>query len=526
MPNFLSSVGKFLTDPFTRTVIPQATKAVQQAGSLASQIPGAFTGAVSQTPLGSKLGGVFAPKITTGPRAPITSPTDIRYGLGQGGQLVRLNQPQPLPLGTPTNLSSPTSSPSPFQVPMQQDNRGTQDTFQNPPVTYTSFGGGQAGGGFGGGTGGVPRVENAFTQLSDLGRNLAGAQSLATQRASAQTSLVSAQSQLSEAQRKLSTINQARTAGFGGNTYEGALAFQSGIQEDEDETEEGRETEDALRLQTQSLEALIGAQGPTPEQTAAEQQFQNVITSRDLGIEAARAKPIATPFIRGMESGIQRQAEISTRPLLQQLSNFQRAQELRKDISQIRYQAASEGVTRADRRDKERKEEAQAKQQVDSIARVAMSNPSILSQLSAGDLASVIPSLENKGFDFGKLPEDGQGELRSVSGVGVVRISPTGYELVVPEGKTQKEEDRATTAEIIKRAQPILMNSRQSSPDGFVSPNFYISLRNQYAQQFGAVKGFDDLFSWMLSPAVKAQLGITKTPSGTVPKPEDEDLIE
>lgn len=72
------------------------------------------------------------------------------------------------------------------------------------------------------------------------------------------------------------------------------------------------------------------------------------------------------------------------------------------------------------------------------------------------------------------------------------------------EKKTETERTRALKTEVIKRAFPRLDESR--GRDGYVDPNVYLDLRQQYAEAIGDARGFDDIFLPMLSPSERSRL--------------------
>lgn len=196
-----------------------------------------------------------------------------------------------------------------------------------------------------------------------------------TERSSRESQIADLQKQLAAAQQKKSVIDQAQTAGYVGNTFEGAESFLSGQEEDEEkptEIEDTGENIDDITSQINALNdsiqnqinSLTGIAGPSREQLETEKQVENILTSRDLGIAEARESPIATPFIRGQAAALERRAELQTRPLLQQIADFQRRRELERDIARIKLEglktqrgALVEAKTASERKEEQRRKE-------------------------------------------------------------------------------------------------------------------------------------------------------------------------
>ena len=334
-----SQVANFVSEPITRTVAPQIKRAASNINP-------------------SNLLGSAAPPS----QQPQTFPQSSVPPTPQGPQSTQFPQSTvPINQGPQTNAFDPQGNP-----------------------LFGGQGGVPTGGTPGGsipirsGTGGdAPPIVTAQTQLAGAQSGRANFQQNQAQQQAFQSQLESAQSQLQQAQNKLSTINQATTAGFGGNNYAGAVNFLTG-QEDDDERTIGDEGDNVANLEAQvqaALQAMVGAQGPSQQQTDVEGQLGNILQSRDLGIEAVRSKPIATPFIRGQAAGIQRQAEISTRPLLSQISDFQKRRETQQRVAQIRYQASTEALSRGDQQERDRKDRQETlRQEKNAIAQDAASN--------------------------------------------------------------------------------------------------------------------------------------------------------
>lgn len=75
-----------------------------------------------------------------------------------------------------------------------------------------------------------------------------------------------------------------------------------------------------------------------------------------------------------------------------------------------------------------------------------------------------------------------------------------------PTEPTQTEITRDLRSQVISTAEPILTQSE--GEDGFVDPEVYLDLRQQYFEAFGNTSGFDQLFSNRLSPQERERLGI------------------
>lgn len=72
--------------------------------------------------------------------------------------------------------------------------------------------------------------------------------------------------------------------------------------------------------------------------------------------------------------------------------------------------------------------------------------------------------------------------------------------------QTQTEITRELREQIISAAEPILTQSE--GENGFVNPDTYLNLRQQYFMEFGNTSGFDQIFSHRLSPQERERLGI------------------
>ena len=290
------------------------------------------------------------------------------------------------------------NAPPPYTPPPY-----TPPPYTPPPYTPPTSGGQPTGGGVGGGQ---------ITAQSQA----AASQGLIAEQQAKQAQITSLQSQVEVLQGKITTIHQAETGGLApGGTFQQAVQFLTGEDGDDiKEVEGGESTLADLDAEVKAAyDALIGLQGESPETTEARKQVENILSSRDLGIEAARIKPIATPFIRGMEAGIQRQAEISTRPLLSQITDFQRSRELERDIAGLRLQSAEGSLTRGEAREKEkkaeekeRKAEAKEKETTENLTNSVMQNPFLFSYLTPTQQTNVIPGLSERGFDWTKIQEE------------------------------------------------------------------------------------------------------------------------
>jgi hypothetical protein len=96
---------------------------------------------------------------------------------------------------------------------------------------------------------------------------------------------------------------------------------------------------------------------PSQAELGLQQQYDNLLQSRDLGIEQVRTQPIAMPFITGQSAAIQRQAAIQSQPLQQRLA-------LEQAKRQSALEASKFALSRADEQMATAREESRYQQQL------------------------------------------------------------------------------------------------------------------------------------------------------------------
>ena len=265
--------------------------------------------------------------------------------------------------------------------------------------------------------------------------------------------------------------------------------------------------------------SILGGQ-PRPVQTS---QAEDVSAQQERGVQAE----VQTQAIQQALSGLQTQAEgIQTC-----LQGFQAGQlgeeELRgaeeKVLAAQRARQAAEALT---------PEEQGAEQQLANLIQsqelglqglrerpiAAEFKPGRAAQIERLVTAQAVPlkirlaqlqSRRQTAIGSAKYGVEEAEELREIAKARYERRP----KLEKPREKTQTERDRALKTEIIKIAGPELIASRGS--DGFISPQTYLELRQQYTESLGDPTNFDDIFSPMLSPQERARLFTEKSVPAT-----------
>jgi len=77
---------------------------------------------------------------------------------------------------------------------------------------------------------------------------------------------------------------------------------------------------------------FLGTLRPTAEETGAEQQLSNLMTSQELGLRKAADQPIAQPFVTGQQAAITERTAIQTRPLQERLALLQKQRQTSADV--------------------------------------------------------------------------------------------------------------------------------------------------------------------------------------------------
>ena len=224
-------------------------------------------------------------------------------------------------------------------------------------------------------------------------------------------------------------------------------------------TLEGKQKgEDELK---KAEEELLTAQKVSPEEQEAETTLQNLLASKELGIERVRAKAIPLEFITGQQSAIERRAATLAGPLQARVSQLQGKRAAAIDVAKARGDIAKARFERS----------KTAEEKIDEYTN------------TSGKRVVVF-----RDKNTGKVREEVLGEVK--------------------KDQTEGERTRAIRTEVIKRAKPLFESSR--GQDGFVSPSTYQKLREDYAAEVGDVKEFDDLFRGYLSPAERTRLEVSR----------------
>ncbi len=87
---------------------------------------------------------------------------------------------------------------------------------------------------------------------------------------------------------------------------------------------------------------------PTQEEIGLQKQLQNLIASRELGLQKAAEQPIATPFITGQQKAITTRAGIQALPLQAQLSTLQAQRKAAFDVSEAQLGFEEAKLSRAE----------------------------------------------------------------------------------------------------------------------------------------------------------------------------------
>ena len=103
-----------------------------------------------------------------------------------------------------------------------------------------------------------------------------------------------------------------------------------------------------------SLEAIkkriLESVSPTQEELDLETQLNNLIASREMGIQAAEEQPIATPFITGQAAAITKRAAVQTMPLQARLASLQSKRQAALDVSKVELGFEERELERAEKR--------------------------------------------------------------------------------------------------------------------------------------------------------------------------------
>jgi len=90
------------------------------------------------------------------------------------------------------------------------------------------------------------------------------------------------------------------------------------------------------KVDTSQLKALQGkfteSLAPTQQETEAQTQLGNVITSKELGIQKVEQKPMAQKFITGQSAGLEKSAALKSLPLQTRLANLQARRQSAADV--------------------------------------------------------------------------------------------------------------------------------------------------------------------------------------------------
>lgn len=86
-----------------------------------------------------------------------------------------------------------------------------------------------------------------------------------------------------------------------------------------------------------SRDAIMQAQKPTDEEDKTEQTLQDLLTSRDLGIESRSGRGVPMPFVAGQQAAIERRASIQATPLSARLSQLQAKRASALDAAKTMY---------------------------------------------------------------------------------------------------------------------------------------------------------------------------------------------
>ena len=222
-------------------------------------------------------------------------------------------------------------------------------------------------------------------------------------------------------------------------------------------------------------EAIIAAQGITPEEQTAEQQLSNLIASREMGLQAVSEKPIAMEFITGQKSAIERRASAQALPLQARLAALQTKRQASLDVAKTTMDIEKARLERAKPNE----------EKIDEYT---------------NEKGERVVAFRDK--TTGKIRTEALGKVQ-------------------PKELSQTEKDRAIKVEVIKRARPALIASR--GDDGYVDPNVYLEMRSNYAETIGNPTNFDDVFSLMLSPQERVRLFTEKSvPTARSTKKDEE----
>lgn len=216
-------------------------------------------------------------------------------------------------------------------------------------------------------------------------------------------------------------------------------------------------------------EEVLAAQKVSPEEEETEKTLSNLLASKELGVAAVRERPIPLEFITGQQAAIERRAATQAGPLQARLSQLQSKRQAAIDIAKTRGEISKARFERT----------KVSEEKVDEYTN------------QEGKRVVVFRDKVT-----GKVREEVLGQTQ-------------------PKEATQTEKDRELRKQVLQRAEPVLESSR--GQDGFVDPKIYSNLRSQFAQTFGSVNLFDDLFLLRLSPEERKKLeGGKKGSSGGI----------
>lgn len=261
---------------------------------------------------------------------------------------------------------------------------------------------------------------------------------------------------------------------------------------------------------------------PSKEEEAAQRQYNNILTSEELGVQAVRDKPIPMQFITGQSESIMRNAAIQARPLKDQLALLQARRQAAADVAKTQYMFESDRVDREyDIADKEY--ERQLGSRETDVREVGGNLVRLNSDTGEYEVAYQAPAKEQSVSEkygsgiigeYNYYAEQERAAGRQPVSFNAYQNMDTNRKVsiarsgVAGSSGTQTDRDRALKTSAIAKATPELRSNTGS--DGYADPSVYLRLRSDYAQAVGDVSEFDAAFSSLLSPRERARLGIGK----------------
>jgi len=260
---------------------------------------------------------------------------------------------------------------------------------------------------------------------------------------------------------------------------------------------------------------------PSQAEIDAQNDYNNLINSRDLGIAEYRNRPVPMGIITGQTQALTEQAATKAQPLKDRLALEQARRQAALDASKFQYEAESDRISRElEQQKQQRAYELQQQQYQQDLSKPVEVNGQLVQRQADGTYTSVFgqpkqPSISDQygsgtigEYNFYAAQEKAAGRTPMSFNQYQTMDANRKRSITNINGGTQTDRDRALKTAAVAKARPEL--ERNIGRDGYADPSVYLKLRSDYAVSIGDAAEFDATFSSLLSPFERARLGIGK----------------